>query len=368
MKTNAYILVSFWGLGGIVMSIDQKSDPEDTSELLQRIHVLERQLEEIRLQTDVLLDIARALNASLDPRVIAANIISAIACLISIDQASVCLYNEKTQTFEVIGVFDSRTISPKIPPNLDLSFLSQVLSNGATYYCPPVSSTQDWEWICCIPLQNTQHKTGTINIHAIRQKEITPEQMRFLETVAGHATSALENALLYAIVERESITDGLTGVFNHRYFQKRLRQYISLCQRGKRSVTFGLLMIDVDNFKQINDCYGHQFGDTVLQTIVTELKNNLREEDLIARYGGEEFVILIPEATEKIVLFISEKIREVIENTQVHYSKTCVNVSVTVSIGLTLWHPSDSPASVILRADHALYQAKTTGRNQSVFK
>lgn len=349
------------------MSSDLKTDPADVPGLLHRIHILESQLEEIRLQTNVLLDIARALNASLDPRVIAANIISAIASLISIDQASVCLYKEKTREFEVIGVFDSRTISPQISPNLDFSFLSKVLTKGEAYYCPPGNRTQDWEWICCLPLQNAQHKTGTINIHAIRQTEITPEQMQFLETVAGHATSALENALLYAIVERESITDGLTGVYNHRYFQKRLREYISLYQRHKRSATFGLLMVDVDNFKLFNDRYGHQFGDMVLQTIVKELRHNLREEDLIARYGGEEFVILIPEATEKIILFISEKIREVVEKTKVCNPSTGLDVSVTVSIGSTLWRSTDSPTSVILRADHALYKAKTTGRNQSVY-
>ncbi|HBW37977.1 sensor domain-containing diguanylate cyclase [Desulfosporosinus sp. BICA1-9] len=346
---------------------DPKNDSIDITELYQRINVLENQLEEIRLQTHVLLDIARALNASLDPKVIATNIISAIVSLISINQASVCLYNEKKQDFEVIGVFDSGTLSPQIPPQLDLSFLFKVLSDGVTYYRSP-TGCQDWEWICCLPLQNAQHKIGTINIHSLRQTEITPEQMKFLETIAGQATSALENALLYAIVERESITDGLTGVYNHRYFQKRLREHISLCQRRKRSVTFGLLIIDVDNFKQFNDRYGHQFGDTVLQTIVRELQHNLREEDLIARYGGEEFVVLIPEATEKIVLLISEKIREVVEKTTVHYPKTSSEVSVTVSIGVTLWHPSDSPTSVIYRADHALHQAKTTGRNQSVFE
>lgn len=342
-----------------------KSD--NTSKLLKKIHILETQLEEIRLQTNVLLDIARELNASLDPRVIAANIISAIASLISIDQASVCLYNEKTQEFEVIGVFDSRTIHPQIPHALDLSFLSQVLSEGVTYYSPPGNRTQNWEWICCLPLQNAQHKTGTINIHAIRQAEITPEQMQFLETVAGHATSALENALLYAIVERESITDGLTGVYNHRYFQRRLQEYISLCQRHKRSVTFGLLIIDVDNFKQFNDSYGHQFGDTVLQTIISELSKNLRQGDIIARYGGEEFVILIPEATERVLLLISEKIREFVERTKVYNETTGINVSVTVSIGATLFRYSDTPDSVIMRADHALYKAKTTGRNQCIF-
>lgn len=349
------------------MSQFQQNIPEDVFSLKQRIATLENQLEEIRLQTHVLLDIARALNASLDTRVIAANIISAIVSLIGIDQASVCLYNEKTEEFEVIGVYNSETLSPQIPPNLDLSFLKQVLSKGVTYYHSP-HGLQSWEWICCLPLQNAQHKIGTINIHAIRQPEITAEQMDFLETVAVHASSALENALLYAIVERESITDGLTGVYNHRYFQKRLREHISLCQRRMISVTFGLLIIDLDNFKLFNDRYGHQFGDTILKTIVKELHSNLREGDLIARYGGEEFVILIPEATEKAILLISEKIREVVEKTQLHYPPTNTVVSVTVSIGATLWHPPDSPSSLISRADHALYKAKKTGRNQSVFE
>jgi len=340
---------------------------EDILNLRQRIDILETQLEESRLQTHVLLDIARALNASLDTRVIATNIISAIVSIIGIDRASVCLYDEKTHEIEVIGVFSSETLSPQIPPNFDLSFLNQVLAKGVTYYHSP-QGLQSWEWICCLPLQNAQHKIGTINIHAIRQPEITAEQMDFLETVAGHASSALENALLYTIVERESITDGLTGVYNHRYFQKRLSEYISLCQRRKRSVTFGLLIIDVDNFKLFNDRYGHQFGDTVLKTIVKELHSNLREGDLIARYGGEEFVILVPEATAKIIILISEKIREVVEQTQINYPQTNKVVSVTVSIGATLWHPLDSPSTLISRADHALYKAKKTGRNQSVFE
>jgi len=349
------------------MSQYQQTVPEGIFSLRQKIVILENQLEEIRLQTHVLLDIARALNASLDTSVIATNIISAIVSLIGIDQASVCLYNDKTQGFEVIGIFSSETHAPQIPPTLDLSFLQNVLSEGVTYYHSP-QGLKDGKWVCCLPLQNAQHKIGTINIHAIRQPEITSEQMDFLETVAGHASSALENALLYAIVERESITDGLTGIYNHRYFQKRLREHISLCQRRKRSLTFGLLILDIDNFKSFNDRYGHQFGDTVLKTIVRKLQNNLREEDLIARYGGEEFVVLIPEATEKVIQLISEKIREVVEKTQVSYPQTNKAVSVTVSIGATLWHSTDTPTSLISRADHALYKAKGTGRNQSVFE
>lgn len=333
--------------------------------LQARIHDLEIQLQEISLYTHVLLDIAKALNASLDKNVIASNIISAMVSLIAIDKASVLLLDESEQFFEAIGVFDSSTLNPQLPANFDLTVAKQVLAKGESFYQPPQQKTSDWGWVCSLPMQNSQRKIGTINIHAIRQPEITKSQMEFLETVAGHAASALENAILYNIVQRESITDGLTGVYNHRYFQKRLREYISLSQRRKQN-TFGLLIIDVDFFKLFNDRYGHQFGDLVLKTVVQTLVKNLREEDLLARYGGEEFVLLIPSATEKVIHLMSEKVRNIVEQTKIFNSDTGEEVSITVSIGATIWHPADTPSSVILRADNALYQAKQMGRNQSI--
>lgn len=335
------------------------------SQLRSRISDLELQLQEITLHTHILLDIAKALNASLDKNVIASNIISAMVSLIAVNKASVLLWDENAQSFEAIGVFDSATLNPKLPPYLDLTFAQQVLQSGSVFYQPPQSNTPEWGWLCCMPMQNAQRKIGTINIHAIRQPEITTSQMEFLETVAGHAASALENAILYNIVQRESITDGLTGVYNHRYFQKRLREYISLSQRRKQN-SFGILIIDVDYFKLFNDRYGHQFGDLVLKTVVQTLVRNLREEDLLARYGGEEFVLLVPSATEKVVQVMSEKIRNIVEQTKIHNQETNQKVSITVSIGATIWHPSDTSASVICRADTALYQAKNMGRNQSV--
>ena len=332
--------------------------------LQERIKELETRLDEIHLHTRVLLDIAKTLNASLDPQVIANNIISALVSLIAIDQASVFLYDEQAETFQVIGLFDSGMLRPEMPAP-DFTLPQRVLLDGKTY----VNSTRETDsvWVCCLPMISAQRKIGTINIHRIRQAAITSEHVEFLETIAGHATLALQNAILYAIVERESITDGLTGVYNHRYFQKRLREYISLCQRRKRHASLGLLMIDVDYFKIFNDRYGHQFGDQVLKHVVQTVVKNLRAEDLLARYGGEEFVLLVPDATEKVLTLISEKIRNLVESTTVIYSRTGEHVSITVSIGVTLWHPADTPATLLARADQALYRAKSSGRNQSVF-
>lgn len=334
------------------------------SQLEERISELESQLDEVRLHNHVLLDIARSLNASLDVQIIAQNIISAIASLIAIDKASVCLYEERKNDFSFIGIFDSSTLQPELPENLDINFLQSVLISGKTHYQSPAKEGLNQQWVCILPLLNSQRRIGTINIHAIRHSEITKEQIEFLETVAGHASAALENALLYALVEKESITDGLTGIYNHRYFKKRLREEISLCQRGKRQTALGLLMIDIDYFKLFNDTYGHQFGDKVLIEVVQSLNYHLREEDLLARYGGEEFVLLIPHASEKIIVSVSEKVRRIVENTRVHHRETDSYVHITVSVGATLWIPPDNAETIVQRADDALYQAKSKGRNQ----
>jgi len=337
-----------------------------TKEELQQIIVdMERRLDSILLQTHVLLDIAKALNGSLNPNVIASNIISAMTALIAIDQASVFLYNESNQTFEIVGLFDSGTLTPTLPPNVDFALARKVLDLGQAAYQPP-QSMQEQGWVCCLPLHSSKHQLGTINIHAIRQPGITPEQLEFLETIAEHASTALENARLYSRVTQESITDGLTGIYNHSHFQKRLRETIAYHSRRNHATSLGLLLIDIDHFKNFNDKYGHQFGDIVLKTVVQSIRNNIREEDFFARYGGEEFTLMVLDLSSDELLTISEKIRHIVEQTKIIYPDTGEIVSVTISIGCAMLKPDDDSSTFIRRADMALYRAKGRGRNTSV--
>jgi len=125
-------------------------------------------------------------------------------------------------------------------------------------------------------------------------------------------------------------------------------------------------MMDIDHFKRFNDQYGHQFGDVVLKTVVQTMRSSIREEDLLARYGGEEFALMVHDVQAIGLLSISEKIRHLLEQTKIISPETGDVVSVTISIGCTIWKPDDNSTSFIGRADNALYRAKELGRNNSV--
>lgn len=157
--------------------------------------------------------------------------------------------------------------------------------------------------------------------------------------------------------------DGLTGVYNHRYFQNFLDAEINRAQRAGSS--FGLIMMDIDHFKYFNDTYGHQAGDFVLREMTSIIQEQLRSYDLLARYGGEEFVVVLPETEEAEAFLVAEKIRIAVAGAQVE----CVDTkySVTVSVGVSATSPSTndsfSKSTFIEEADKALYNAKKSGRN-----
>ncbi len=155
--------------------------------------------------------------------------------------------------------------------------------------------------------------------------------------------------------------DALTGIFNRRYFAKKLQEEFKRFKRYKRP--FGLLMCDLDLFKQINDSYGHQCGDKVLQEVAALIASELRETDLTARYGGEEFCCLLVDTNSRGVQAAAERIRESVEK----ITSQCKHgeVQITISVGLAIsGAEDDTPEKMIARADNALYKAKANGRNR----
>ncbi|SFM39806.1 GGDEF domain-containing protein [Thermodesulforhabdus norvegica] len=156
---------------------------------------------------------------------------------------------------------------------------------------------------------------------------------------------------------RLSITDPLTGAYNRRYFEKKLDEEI---ERAKRTgMTFSVVMFDIDHFKSINDLFGHEAGDMVLQVLVKTVKDRIRKTDLLARWGGEEFVLLLPATPVDNAIVLAEDLRQRIERLGVHKVR-----EFTVSFGATEYRPGDTPDSIISRADEALYAAKREGRNR----
>ncbi len=163
-----------------------------------------------------------------------------------------------------------------------------------------------------------------------------------------------------------AMTDKLTGLFNQAFFKHSLDIEIKRIKRHHQAL--GLLMVDVDNFKQHNDTFGHQVGDDILHDIGTLIKTSIREVDLAARYGGEEFAVLLPYVDKVIALEVAERVRNNINSAILIPRTSNIQLNVTVSIGIALI-PSDAgdAETLIKHADIALYKAKHAGKNQSCY-
>jgi len=159
-----------------------------------------------------------------------------------------------------------------------------------------------------------------------------------------------------------AITDGLTGLYNYRYFKEQLSQEINRAVRHNLNVS--LIMIDIDHFKNFNDKNGHPAGDQVLRQIGYLLKNNIRNIDMAARYGGEEFALILIETEKDSALIVAEKIRKLIETNKFLHEENQPLGKITISSGLSTF-PEDGREfdALVQKADQRLYRAKQAGRN-----
>jgi two-component system cell cycle response regulator len=161
-------------------------------------------------------------------------------------------------------------------------------------------------------------------------------------------------------IYRLTTVDGLTQIFNKRYFAEALDREIARASRYRRELS--MVMFDLDHFKEVNDTHGHLAGDAVLKTLAHTIKTRIRTEDIFARYGGEEFAIILPEIDGHNAHQFAEKIRRIVETTEFRFEGT--KIPVTISMGVaTLDLEEPVAASLIKRADERLYEAKAGGRN-----
>ncbi len=161
-------------------------------------------------------------------------------------------------------------------------------------------------------------------------------------------------------LEELSITDGLTGLFNHRHFWNILNTELTRVNLYKGELA--LLLIDLDDFKRVNDQFGHSVGDLLLQQVAHTLKETVRDTDIVARYGGEEFAILLPDTNKKGVEAVSEKMRQNVEKLRFKVPETDITTSVTISVGVSVF--KGNRREFFNAADRALYTSKSEGKNR----
>jgi diguanylate cyclase (GGDEF)-like protein len=193
---------------------------------------------------------------------------------------------------------------------------------------------------------------GTFFIYPLIRGQVREEGKLRAMTVSLSARSQT--------LEHAALTDGLTGMQNRRYFDDALREYLQEFRRIDRPV--GLMILDLDHFKQVNDTHGHDVGDEVLRAVATCLRGMTRYHDVVARLGGEEFAVVTPNMDVELLARFAERIRKAIANLSIMSGN--VRLKVTTSVGLAVWDHKESAEDFYRRADRQLYEAKKQGRNR----
>jgi diguanylate cyclase (GGDEF)-like protein len=216
------------------------------------------------------------------------------------------------------------------------------------------------------PLSSEERRLISEILDVVRQADDQDQRIRSLEEQVGKlAGDNMQLAVQNRILAEASARDSLTGLYNRWYVIDKIESEINRSLRNGSPMA--LLMLDIDHFKNVNDTYGHTAGDHVLQVVARLLKESCRVYDVPGRYGGEEFCLLLPDIALPSTPNVAERIRHRLETTPMEF--TGESLVVTASIGIagidaTTRDPVLSPAALIDRADHALYEAKHLGRNR----
>ncbi len=219
--------------------------------------------------------------------------------------------------------------------------------------------------ILCIPLLAQGGALGILHLRRFQDDDTDAEEQAFLilaETVASSISLSLGNLRLRETLREQSIRDSLTGLFNRRYLDETLPREILRAKRAGSAL--GVIMLDIDHFKQLNDTRGHDAGDAILSALGRFLQHHVRGDDIACRYGGEEFTLILPGASLDAVCERAEQVRLGAQSLVVHVAGTQLD-TITLSLGVAVWPQHGETEDVVLHAaDAALYRAKAGGRNR----
>lgn len=219
-------------------------------------------------------------------------------------------------------------------------------------------------FFAAIPLISEKNFVGFLFLASKDMKKVSFDFdiASLLSLIGNNVSLILDKIKLFEETKRLSITDVLTGLYNRRHFYKHLD--IEVARSKRYGSSFALMLFDIDNFKSINDNFGHQAGDEVLQGLANILRSISRETDLVVRYGGEEFIIILPNTSEQEAISLANRIKYAVEHHVFQINKLA-HIAITLSGGIASFPKNAADAkSLLSAADHALYAAKASGKNK----
>ena len=220
------------------------------------------------------------------------------------------------------------------------------------------------DFFVTIPLKIEKEIVGVLNINDGEQDSFEESSLEMVLDISDFISMSVSNAILYEQTKQLAVTDGLTGISNRPNMEQALQNEF------ERSMRYGaplsVVLLDVDHFKGVNDTYGHQKGDEILVAIASLLKKVCRTNDIAARYGGEEFLMILPQSNAQGAFKIAERVRE--EMMKMNFTGNESNFSVTTSCGVAELDRDfiKNTDQLVAIADHALYEAKNSGRNKTI--
>ena len=348
------------GIGGIMQHTPRPVDPEQEGirqTLLERITPLARQIN--------CLDIER----------IAEICVTMVPKLVEMTFGSLYVLDETNQMLHLIRYSHPYPINRlvslnQMPPSpMTLAVRSKeliIVGDLDRHQTPVIPRSQrvyadKYQTRNCVivPLVCQERVVGAFNLADKQRDAFSREDVALIELFGQLAGASIGNIKLFERMQHQATTDGLTGFVNHRTFYDLLEKELWRSRRyGDR---IALMMIDMDNFKTINDTYGHRAGDRVIQEISRRIKGCIRQIDIAARYGGDEFAVILPNTSKEEALFAAERMTRVIAERPVVWQGH--EITLSISIGVAQYDANCNPEEVTRRSDQALYRAKESGKN-----
>jgi diguanylate cyclase (GGDEF)-like protein len=236
-----------------------------------------------------------------------------------------------------------------------------VLAGDSTAPCAHAAGVKNT--YLCIPILAQGETLGIVHLQATDEApQLNASELSFKTTFAAQVGLSIANLRLREALRTQSVRDALTGLYNRRYLEEVLEREVRRAARAAQSL--GVLMIDLDHFKNFNDTYGHDAGDAVLRETGAFLTRGIRAEDFVCRFGGEEFVVILPTANLEAACARAERLRlKMKELTVLHQGRSMGMLTVSIGVAVFPEH-GVSPKELMAAADAALYEAKRGGRNQ----
>jgi diguanylate cyclase (GGDEF)-like protein len=329
--------------------------------------------EQVKALND-LIDVAHASVSTIELDALLKAILDSAMRFTAIPAGSVALYDNRTGELTLRAYsglsqdFVARNVWAVTPGGLTDQLLQhdEILfvedTEQVDYFNNPLAVKEGIRSLICIPLVTKGSIHGVLYLDDFVPRQFDKDRMKLISVLASFAAMAIENAKLHQETCKMAITDVLTGLYNRRYFEQVLPQELERAHRYNQP--FGLLMIDVDNFKNFNDAFGHPMGDRILATIAKAIEKALRSVDFAFRYGGEEITVILPETSLQSACQIAERIRQRVAADTGKLLRNSQDESITVSVGIACYPDDGADVDILVaRADELLYQAKAAGRN-----